>query len=378
MPTTPISSLPAVSLVRDPLQIFFQDSGNLASNNEEPTELEVQVEIEDTYQSGEWRRIGEMLNPYGSDDIAGAFIHRALMGALSTTLPDLTTTTAQDIDGLIKRYRLRSRDVVGGDPSGEFSASDPAHAWIAGRSYLDYNADILDGKAYLFLTTKPISRRYHENEKIILYLLPLVSGTATLRAIIHFTDGTTQSDTAKTFGSVSPYRPKYIVYTFPTVAKTIAFVEFDITGLTGTAEKLTYRLISNPGPHFSQLIYLNSLGGYDSIPLMGKIEESHTDSGEVFEGQLHPPLTAQEGNFQAFNQRSTEEFTLRTGWISLDERKALKDLTLRNEAYLVNGTVLTKLLISNASYEVRKDGEFLYSLEIQARKAYENVAYSRV
>jgi hypothetical protein len=377
MPTTPISALPSISLVRDPLQISFQDAGNLASENEDFTELEVQVEIEDTYGSNEWRRVGEMLNPYGANDISGALIHRALMGALSPLPPDLSTSTAQEINGLIKKYRLRARDVIGGEPAGTFNNSDPAHAWLAGRSYLDFDTDILIGKAYHFLSTKPLARRYHQDEKIILYLLPLVSGTATLRAIIHFTDGTTQSDTAKTFGSVSPYRPKYLNYTLPTVSKVIDYIEFDITGLSGTAEKLTYKLISSPGPYFRQLVYLNSLGGYDSIPLIGKTEETHTDSGEIFDGILFPPLDAQVGNLQSINQRSVEGFTLRTGWISFQERQALKDLTLRNEAYLVEGTKLNKLLITNAAYQLRKDGEFLYSLEFQARYAYENVAYSR-
>lgn len=378
MPTSPISALPAISLVRDPLQILFQDAGNLASNNVDFTELEVQVEVEDTYASNEWRRVGEMLNPYGVNDIAGALIHRALMGALSPTPPDLSTSTVQEINGLIKKYRLRARDVVGGEPAGTFNNSDPAHAWLAGRSYLDFDTDILTGKAYYFLTSKPTTRRYHSQEKIFLYLLPLVSGTATLRAIITFTDGTTQSDTAKTFGSVSPYRPKYLVYTLPAVAKVIDYIEFDITGLTGTAEKLTYKLISNPGPYHQTLVYLNSLGGYDSFPLIGKTEETHTDSGEIFDGVLFPPLNAQAGNLQSINQRSVEGFTLRTGWINLQERQALKDLTLRNEAYLVEGTKLKKLLISNAAYQIRKDGEFLYSLEFQARYAYENAAYSRI
>lgn len=375
MPTSPIQSLPAISLVRDPLQVYFQDPANPASGNSQPTELEVQVEVEEQYGSGTYKRVGEMLNPYGPDNRAGALIHRALMGALKATPPDLSTSTVQGIETIIRRYRLLARDIIGGQATSEFHATSPANAWLAGRSYIDFGKDLLTGNAYLWLSTRPRERRIHPQEKIVLYLLPLVSASAGLSVQIHFTDGTSQIDTSKTFGSLTAYRPVYLNYTIPAVTKSISHITFQATGFS-VGEKLTYRMIQNPGPYFRQVLYLNSLGGFDSIAMVGKTEVTQTDSGEVFEGQLFPPLDAQEGNHRAINQTSVVGFKLRTGWISLAERTALKDLTLRNEAYLVDGNKLVKLLITNSNYLIQKDGEFLYSLEITAREAFKNASYS--
>lgn len=376
MPTLPISAIPPISPVRDPLLVAFQDAAALASANEEITLIEVLIEVEDVFNSNQWRRVGELLNPYGADDTASVLIHRVLMGVLKGTVPDFTTTTAQSIEGLIKKYRLLARDVIGGDPAGAFTTTATAHSWLAGSEYPDYGID-LDGKAYLFLTTKPLNRHFHPLEKIVLYMLPLVGGVATLQAIITFTDGTTQSDTTKNFGTVEIYRPKYLVYTIPEVAKTIAKIEFDITGLAGTAEKLTYKLISRPSPYFRQLIYLNSLGGFDSVPLIGKTQESETFTGDAFEAQQFPGTDSAEGNFKTFNQRSNKEFVLRTGWITKLQRDALSDMMLINQVYLLEGTKLRKILISNASHQISQDGQFLYSLEIQARFTHDQSAYSR-
>jgi hypothetical protein len=49
-------------------------------------------------------------------------------------------------------------------------------------------------------------------------------------------------------------------------------------------------------------------------------------------------------------------------------------MLLHNQAYLVVGSQLRKLIITNATHQTRKDGEYLYALEIQARFAYENTA----
>ncbi len=378
MPTTPLDPLSAIYAVRDPVQVLFQDPDNLASDNEDPTELELQVEVEETYGSGAYARVGEFLNPYSSADTAAALINRPLLGSLKASPPDLTLSGWQPYVGIVKRFRLRARDLVGGAATVGFEISNPAHAWLAGKDYRSQGADTLIGKAYLFLSTKPLDRRYHPSERIILFLLPLVNGPYVLRARRFFTDGSDSMDESHSLGLIPAFRPWYLVYDIPVLpAKQISRIEFDMVGPAGTKEMLIYRPIAKPGPYFKQLIYLNSLGGFDSVALMGKSEESHTDSGEVFESLPFPSTATQEGNFQTFNQKQFQSFVLRTGWITLPERRALMDLTLRNEAYLVEGTSQRKILITNASYITRRDGEFLYAMEFQARFAHDNHALSR-
>lgn len=377
MATTLTSPLPSIHPVYDPLIVSLQDGADLASDREGQSQVEVLLEIEDTLGSDEWRVISEILNPYDyTTDLAKAVLNKALEGALSPFIPDLTDPDAQVMSGPIKRFRIQARDYVDGEAQGELTASAAGRAWLAGNSYVNKGTDLLTGKAYLFLTTRSLTRRLHPSESIHLQVLPVSSGTPTIRIKAYFTDGTDQTDTTALDPATALVPFAYNV-TIPAYAKTVQTIEIDITGLTGVAEKLTYKLISNPSPYFRQLFYCNSLGGLDHLPLTGKSQEINTTSGEVFEAQEYPPINAQVGNFKAFNTRSSDSFVLRTGYMTQDEINSLRDLTLRNEVWLKEGTTLRKLILNNSSWKVLEDGNFLHALEFTCRFAWTENAYSR-
>lgn len=375
MATALTTALPDIHPVLDPLIATLADSSAAASGRDGQSTVEVQLEVEDTLNSDEWRLIGEFLNPYDyTTDTAKVAIHKALQGVLSPFLPSLTVSGAQAMPGPIKRYRLKARDVVDGEPQGALVTTAIFRAWLAGNSYFQIGNSLITGKAYLFLSTRSTTRRLHPEEKIHFQMLPIVSGTPTVRYIATFTDGTTQTNTL-TLAAATALVPFAVNITLPSYAKTVDHIEFDITGLTGTAEKLTYKLISKPTPWFRQLFYVNSLGGLDHIPLTGKCEEITTPVSELFESQPYP--VSQDGNTRAFNQRAIDSLILRTGWMSLDELRSLRDLLLRNDAYILDGTALRKLVLNTDAKPIQADDTYLHSLEISARYAHEETAYSR-
>lgn len=377
MATSLTSALPSIHPVLDPLAVSLQDAADPASDREGQSSVEVQLEVEDTLDSGTWRLIGEFLNPYDyTTDTAKAVIHKALQGALSHFLPSLTASGAQAMTGVIKRYRLQARDVVDGEAIGSLTATDPGRAWLAGQSYTAQGNDLLTGKAYLFLTTRSLTRRLHPQEKIHLQVLPVVSGTPTVRIKAYFTDGTDQTDN-EVLSAATALVPFAVNITLPTYAETVSYIEIDLTGLTGTAEKLTYRLISKPTPWFRQLFYANSLGGLDHLAFTGKCEELNNPTAEIFEAQEYPVSNGQLGNSRAFNQRATDSLILRTGYMSEAEARSLRDLTLRNEAWIVDGTSLRKLILSSGQWSPKADDVYLHALELTARYAWDELAYSR-
>lgn len=377
MATELTSPLPSIHPVLDPLIVHMADPGAPASGRTGQSQAEIQIEVEDTLDSDEWSLIGELLNPYDyTTDTAAAVIHKALQGALTYFLPNLTVSGSQAMPGPVKRYRLKLRDVVDGDPEGSFVATDPGRAWLAGQSYTKHGTDLTDGKAYLFLTTRSLIRRLHPQEKIHLQVLPISAGTPTVRIKAFFTDGTDQTDNV-VLSAATALVPFAVNITLPTYAKTAQTIEIDLTGLTGTAEKLTYKLISKPSAYFRQLFFANSLGGLDHLALTGKCEEIHTSTGEIFEAQEYPAANGQQGNSRAFNQRATDSLILRSGYLTDQELASLRDLTLRNEAWLLDGTSLRKIILNNASWKVKEDDNFLHALEVTARYAWEETAYSR-
>lgn len=377
MATTLTTPLPSIFPILDPLIVSLADPGDPASGRYGQSQVEVQIEVEDELNSNAWRLIGELLNPYDYfTDTAQAVIHKALQGALSISLPNLTIPGSQTLPGPVKRYRLKARDVVDGIPQGAMVATDPGRAWLAGQSYASQGADLITGKAYLFLTTRNLERRLHPQERIHLQVLPISSGTPTVRIKAIFDDGTDQTDTVTLSATAAlvPFGVNVFLPSYPQAPHTL---EIDLTGLSGTAEKLTYRLIPRPAPYFRQLFYANSLGGLDHLALTGKCEEITTPSGEIFEAQVYPPSSGQEGNTRVFNQRAIDSLILRTGYISQAEKRSLRDLTLRNEAWILEGTALRKIILSNAQWVVKADDQYLHALELTARYAWDEIAYSR-
>jgi hypothetical protein len=378
MPTTPITPIPPLSLVRNPLQVYFQDPVNLASANDAPTEVEIIVQVEDVRDSDTWRTIGEILNPYGTDDRASAFLHKALMGALATNPPSLTASGIQTYPNVVKRFRLLVRDVVDGIPSGAFHTLDPASAWLAGLSYVDINRNFVSNNTTIWLNTTRSQRTIHPSTTLFLNWINIsAAASMVIEVEATYTDGTTELFEIPA-GAMQAFTACYTRIN-PAFTKPVQSLVIYLRGYGSgvyTPLQLTYK--KNSSPFAQEIFYANSLGGYDNFILTGKSEFGHTDTGEAFETQLFPPLAADQGNFMAFNQESFVPFTLRSGWVDENQRRAFRDMTLRNEVYLRQGNNLRKLIITNSTYEQSKDGEFLYKLEFSGRFAHTNQAYSRV
>ena len=384
MATALTSPLPSIHPVLDPLIVSLADASDPASGRTGQSQVEVQIEVEDTLDSGTWRLIGEILNPYDyTTDTAKAVIHKALQGALGPDNPEaILSTTLTEITGILKRYRLKVRDVVDGVPVGAFATLDPAIAWQAGRSIQVGTFNPLAGRAYLLLSRRPTARRIHPDEPIIVQFLALESSTnADVVLNVVNTDGTTDSYRfagepilANRVYAIAMPAPKNL--TKPAVKVTLSI---DSSEFTGTKPTQVFTTIAKPTPFRQQLYFRNSYGGWDSIACTGKNEEFSTATGETFEGQEYaydpPSGGVVGGNVRAFNQRATDSFVFRTGYMSKAEHAALRDLLLRNEAYHLSGATLYKLIITNTTFRVHTDDEYLYATEITARYAFDQVAY---
>lgn len=384
MPTSLTSPLPSIHPVLDPLIVSLADAEAPASGRAGQSQAEVQIEIEDVLNSDSWRLIGEILTPYDyTSDTAKVIIHKALQGALNPDNPEgILSNVLTEITGILKRYRLKVRDVVDGVPVGAFATLEPAIAWQAGRSVQVGTFNPLAGRAYLLLSRRPTARRIHPDEPIIVQFLALESSAdaGVLLNVVN-TDGTTDSYRfagepiqANRVYAIALPAPKNL--TKPAAKVTLSI---DASEFTGTKPAQVFTTIAKPTPFRQQLYFRNSYGGWDSIACTGKNEEFSSATSETFEGQEYgyaaPSGGVVGGNVRAFNQRATDSFVFRTGYLSRAEHAALRDLLLRNEAYHLPGATLYKLIITNATFRVHADDEYLYSTEITARYAFDQVAY---
>lgn len=358
-----------MDLVRDLIRVSFSPD----IPEEGIVEMEGLVELENTYGQGDWSQIAGYINPYAYDlGRADFFVDRALLGRMHFHRPDLTQLTPVTTDGIVKRYRIRHRLLVDGVQSGAQQLSPINHAWLAGRPYTFPDVNPWEGKAYLFLTTRPMQRTIYHSELVFLYLLPLELGTYTLEETIHYTN-TIIETTTRPLGQHERYRPFYFNYQLPEEPERIAKVVLRISGRDALAESIT--LIPKPDPRYMrQIFYGNSFGGFDSFVFSGKAESRHLPTAEFIETDLPADHDRQEGTLSSFNELSTVPVTLRTGIIPLAEQEALRDMALRNVVYLVDGAQLRRIVLEATETETSKDGNFLHATEYVGRFAHQNHA----
>lgn len=374
MPTQLTQPLPAVAPVRNPLRATFADPADLASGREGISEAEVRLQIEDVPGSGQYRTIGEYLNPYDYDsDVASVYLHRALLGTLKFAKPSIATGhVLHPLPDMVKRYRVQSRDLVDGEPVGEFNTQGPYHAWMGGKSFVNNQTDLTSGKAYVWLSTKPTTRRYFPGEFLLLCFLPLESGSVNLHIIKTPITGEPET-VSEAIGNVTAFQPVQLNLTIDTTG--LRSFSVGITGLIESASVLLFNVAEKP-EYLTHLIYGNSLGGYDVLPMTGRLSFHNEPSGEVIETPLDPDHDGSDSHYRTFNQKAVDSITLRTGYLTLNERRNLRDMALMNEVYLYRSGTLRKLILENTAQLINTEGEFLYSAEFTARYAFDNHAYN--
>jgi hypothetical protein len=78
-----------------------------------------------------------------------------------------------------------------------------------------------------------------------------------------------------------------------------------------------------------------------------------------------------------FSAKETEICKANSGWISLEEKNCLRELLLSLEAYEQIGKELFQIVVKSAKITpFLKDGEYLYNLEIEYERSYQNSFFS--
>ena len=123
--------------------------------------------------------------------------------------------------------------------------------------------------------------------------------------------------------------------------------------------------------------YRNSFSAYDTFRFTGKGEAN-------LEYERQTGVTIREERFSFFNApsrqftaRETETFKANSGWISLQEKNCLRELLLSPEIYEQIGSELFAAVVKSAKITpFFKSGEYLYNLEIEYERSYQNTFFS--
>ncbi|MEI6683766.1 MAG: hypothetical protein WCO44_14105 [Bacteroidota bacterium] len=207
-----------------------------------------------------------------------------------------------------------------------------------------------------------------------------------MAVIVTFSDGTTKLINA----SPLTVFPAYTVVEFK--------VGFDHLNLVNAQPGKTVRsweivLLDDNDDHLSEsrvflndtrvlenekiFFYRNSFSAYDTVRFTGKGEanlEYERQFGLTIKEERYSYCNAPSKQFTA---QETESFKANSGWISLQEKNCLRELLLSREIYEQIGKEFFPVMVKSAKITpFLKSGEYLYNLEIEYERSYQNAYFS--
>jgi len=123
--------------------------------------------------------------------------------------------------------------------------------------------------------------------------------------------------------------------------------------------------------------YRNSFSAYDTFRFLGK-----SDMNLEYERQIGTTVGEEKYSFfnapsKQFSAKETESCKANSGWISLYEKNCLRELLLSLEAYEQINNELFQIVVKTAKVTpFLKEGEYLYNLEIEYERSYQNSFFS--
>ncbi|NCA76939.1 MAG: hypothetical protein EOM90_11430 [Alphaproteobacteria bacterium] len=123
--------------------------------------------------------------------------------------------------------------------------------------------------------------------------------------------------------------------------------------------------------------YRNSFSAYDTFRFTGKSELNLEYERSVGSVKKEEKFSFFNAPSRQFSSKESEICKANSGWISLTEKNCLRELLLSTEAYEQIGKELFQIVVRSAKITpFLKDGEYLYNLEIEYERAYENSFFS--
>jgi len=143
------------------------------------------------------------------------------------------------------------------------------------------------------------------------------------------------------------------------------------------SEIRTYKIDRTPYENTRSFLFLNSLGGYDTLRAVGDQE----DSLEYFRTDIDKTLPDQFEYMDHENAtghvKEIVTYKANTGWISREQLSWLREFYLSKQVFQIKGDKLMAVVVSSTKVLQRVDKESMYSLEFEYRRSYETEFYSR-
>ncbi|MDD4554443.1 MAG: hypothetical protein PHP04_09600 [Bacteroidales bacterium] len=253
--------------------------------------------------------------------------------------------------------------------------------------YLDYFST--ETNKYKFLTWLPTTKNSRSGvmEKLFFLFQDNPSDIQyRLVVIVNFNDGSHKLINATSMVAYTPYSVAefkvgydHLNLVNATYGKTVK--SWEVVLMDSDDEYLSERRIFiNDTRVFENekvFFYRNSFSAYDTFRFLGKSELNLEYERWAGINILEEKYSFFNAPSRQFGVKETEICKANSGWISLTEKNCLRELLLSIEAYEQIGAELFKILVRTVKVTpFLKDGEYLYNLEIEYERAYQNSFFS--
>ncbi len=235
-----------------------------------------------------------------------------------------------------------------------------------------------------FLTWAPLSKltNFHVPEKLY-FLIPDKPAYAQLRLIVHitYTDGTTETHLATSLIDATPLSVfecmvghDHLKLADIHPAKTVSNYKVYLGDENDNriSEVRTFEIDSIFYEHERVFIFENSFGrAYDVVRFTGQCDftlEMEHSTGILDDGQ---DFTFFNPTNRKFSAKEAQKMKTSSGWVSREMKEYLRELLLSRKVYEIKDGLLYPVIITNQKISsFLKDGEYLYSLELEYDRAY--------
>lgn len=303
--------------------------------------------LEDEYLSNTFSLKYSTEHPARVDGSTDFDMQEVLNAFLSASVPGFAEAQPLQVRESFKRFYLQHSEVYGNPPvPAPFTQVDTFYVLYGGlsdqefakktffKSYLDTQKPFLSWQP----RTKEVVQRQHEYLHYVV-VNPLLT-ELNLFARIKYASGTELSVQLRNVTNVQPYE----VYRFPAGYQQLGLQNFNpgqtVTSYTlylkfgeeVVSEERTYKVIEEQG-HYKIFLYLNSLGGWDTLLAKGRGKSKIRTREEAIDRELPTEFTYSTRAKEVTSKTGERTADVVIGNLISGEKKHLVDLSISEKVY---------------------------------------------
>jgi hypothetical protein len=296
-------------------------------------------------------------------------------------------------------YRVKAYERYGEDLTCyKMIESSQFHVLNAGVSFIQeaiYNRQESSFWAKLtyrnyFLTWQPLAKTIdrYQTEKLY-FLVQETIPSLSLKAFIRYNNGTESLEGGIIIDTVNSPVTKS-VYEFILTLDVLQLSNYDQPGYIKNydiwlednegnqiSEIRTYSLDTQTHENVRYFLFLNSLGGYDTLRITGDQEDSLEYAKTSVTKILGDSFTEKDHSISVEKVTEQNRYSANTGWKSREDISWIRDFFLSTQVFLINGRKLIPVKINTTSALQRKDKSELYNISFEYARAYTSKFFTK-